>query len=664
MERSQVQNDPKLKKFVTLEIEKDIAAALQKGTFQSKNWDLVPLIPLPSDTNNPNPLKATSKQAPPPPPPPPPPQKYNRYQQQKASYNGCSLYHENKASVPSTNSKNHYGNSSSSNDNYYGPVHVTLSSASSTSPKEFSGKSTDSNGSHYGPASSHNNAPIHDFQQMNSKKNNINSSSSSHPLGKKENGKRPRNNYQPQDQEEVDFIPFGSYGPSSSNFHVTSGKKPKKKHRKNHHRPSMTWTASGTMRDKGMDHSQQTMAKRANRFKGPGGIHDMSSASNSLVSNNDRYMGKGTIGGNKETLDETDFEQMTVKGTSTTLEKEYLRLTAPPRAERVRPFGILKKHLRNLQHEYYCYRTTSTENPSDNPKKKAILQERMQTPLEKRKTNDGDDDCQRRRDYLWFCSQLKAIRQDCTVQRIRGYLAVDVYETHARIALQEGDLNEYNQCQTQLKELYKTRPTIENEESVRVRSDRTSSDVLNDKNDHSSVSDWKHQQEFIAYRLLYYVFLSTNEQYSGGSSDMFHIMLSLTAQERDHPAIRHALKVREAVAASDYFRFFRLHRSSPNLGVFLTNLLVPIMRFRGLRRITKAYRPSIELSVCLQQLGFRDEKGCGTMVNENPDTGCTIDEDGKAWLTSCGCVIDGSKFVTKDSQIHEPTTTDKKNSLI
>jgi hypothetical protein len=73
---------------------------------------------------------------------------------------------------------------------------------------------------------------------------------------------------------------------------------------------------------------------------------------------------------------------------------------------------------------------------------------------------------------------------------------VHVYETHARVALECEDMNEYNQCQTQLKQLY-AEGLVGSE------------------------------MEFVAYRILYYVYLQANKKYTGGSSDLAFIMASL-----------------------------------------------------------------------------------------------------------------------------------------
>jgi hypothetical protein len=65
----------------------------------------------------------------------------------------------------------------------------------------------------------------------------------------------------------------------------------------------------------------------------------------------------------------------------------------------------------------------------------------------------------------------------------------------------------------------------------------------------------------------------------------------------------------------------------------------------------------------LQQLGFCE---CNSDDDDSNIDECeTRDsiEVGKSWLVSFGAVIDGSIFITKDSEIKVPDTK-KKNSLI
>ena len=90
-----------------------------------------------------------------------------------------------------------------------------------------------------------------------------------------------------------------------------------------------------------------------------------------------------------------------MKGTCTDLEKPYFRLGADPNPAKVRPEHILKKSLKMLKNKW-----SKNEAP-----------------------------------YRYMEEQFKSIRQDMTVQRIHSNFIVDVYETHARVAVEASDID-------------------------------------------------------------------------------------------------------------------------------------------------------------------------------------------------------------------------------
>ncbi|KAF2395747.1 hypothetical protein EJ06DRAFT_262292 [Trichodelitschia bisporula] len=214
-----------------------------------------------------------------------------------------------------------------------------------------------------------------------------------------------------------------------------------------------------------------------------------------------------------------------VAGTCRSLEKNYFRLTSAPKPEDVRPQEVLEQTLELLKRRWKA---------------------------------EGN--------YTYICDQFKSLRQDLTVQHIKNRFTVDVYELHARIALEKGDMGEYNQCQTQLRALY-------------------------------SLGLGGHPAEFLAYRILYLI-------HTCNRTGLNDVLAEITAEERKEPAVLHALATRSALALGNYYAFFQLYLNVPNMGAYLMDMFVGRERLAALANICKAYKTSVPLNFIVNQLGF------------------------------------------------------------
>lgn len=151
--------------------------------------------------------------------------------------------------------------------------------------------------------------------------------------------------------------------------------------------------------------------------------------------------------------------------------------------------------------------------------------------------------------YSYICDQFKSMRQDLTVQRIKNEFTVKVYEIHARIALEKGDLGEYNQCQSQLRTLY---------------AHGLPGCVM----------------EFLAYRILY--LLHTRNQ-----RDVNALMAELTPAHKVEPAVAHSLQVRSALATGNYHAFFRLYNNAPHMNGYIMDHFIERERANALLTMSR-----------------------------------------------------------------------------
>lgn len=149
------------------------------------------------------------------------------------------------------------------------------------------------------------------------------------------------------------------------------------------------------------------------------------------------------------------FSVQRVTGRCQDLEKDYLRLTSQADPDRVRPPAVLQRSLTMVKRKWIDA-NESVHNTINNARRGDALGARVPSckgdqvatsnPLLIRECVCVCVVCVRVcESYEYCCNQLKAIRQDLTVQHIKDALTVEVYETHARIALESLDFQEFAQ---------------------------------------------------------------------------------------------------------------------------------------------------------------------------------------------------------------------------
>ncbi|PCH44375.1 hypothetical protein WOLCODRAFT_138966 [Wolfiporia cocos MD-104 SS10] len=219
-----------------------------------------------------------------------------------------------------------------------------------------------------------------------------------------------------------------------------------------------------------------------------------------------------------------NWDRFTIVGRSQEIFKDYLRLTSEPKPEQIRPFSVLQETLNQLKKRW---------------------REKVS--------------------YSWICSQFKSLRQDLTVQRIKNEFTVTVYEIHARMALEVGDMVEYNQCQAMLRNLY--------ELGIPGK-----------------------VEEFTAYRILMLV-------HGRNRSDLNLYVGQLTDRQKSDAAVRHALDVQRALTTGNYHSLFDLYMNAPNMGAYIMDHFIDRERIRALMVMTKAYM-TIPLELVRKELAF------------------------------------------------------------
>jgi hypothetical protein len=229
-----------------------------------------------------------------------------------------------------------------------------------------------------------------------------------------------------------------------------------------------------------------------------------------------------------------------LKGCSNKIEKSYLRLTQAPLASSIRPLKILKLALQNVTTKYL-------ENE----------------------------------DYIYACEQLKSIRQDLTVQNINKRFTAHVYEIHARIALECGDLCEFNRCQSRLGELHS--------KGIEISKD-----------------------EFDCYKILHALFQDNKLELV----ETLKKLANECQEASSSSSLKYSLDILQAVRLGNTYKFFELYKKTVHLSAYILDYMLLKMRKLAYSIILKSYI-DFPIGTLQSRLNFHSIEECESFLLSN-----------------------------------------------
>jgi hypothetical protein len=280
----------------------------------------------------------------------------------------------------------------------------------------------------------------------------------------------------------------------------------------------------------------KAVASAAKKNKGVGVVHEPFGAARSarVSAREARFQVAQTSvassGGVAYDDDDDDWQpNVIVQGRCQELEKSFLRLNGPPDPSKVRPEPVIKRALARI----------------------VDMIARSEQP------------------YHYHWSQLKALRQDLIVQHIQNETAAAVEEVFARVALEQGDMRNYQKCSTALRVLY-------------------------DAGVKGSCA------EFDAYRILANVcqdHCTADEVLKAMKQAMAH---GVGGTEE----VRHALAVHRTLTLGNACGFWKLYIDAPHCGRLIMDRAAPTVRLVATRTLVSRFKPAADERFCLAVLGF------------------------------------------------------------